>query len=175
MFDPTAFDNIKVVVEGAIYDRDLDGDILIIDREDSIDLAKMSRKFGLSFSMRHQMRNSVLATLTIESNLKNLAAELLEMEDSFQLTGAVITVTFQLRHDNDHTLSLEIQRLLEHIWGSDRTITQAITVNPLNQEMGIENKVTVHFNRLVREDQIEDLTEMIEYMIISIQELEKMI
>lgn len=34
MFDPTAFDNMKVVIEGAIYDLDLDGEISIIDRND---------------------------------------------------------------------------------------------------------------------------------------------
>lgn len=36
MFDPTAFDNLKVIVEGAVYDFDLHGDILVTDRKDMI-------------------------------------------------------------------------------------------------------------------------------------------
>ncbi len=35
MFDPTAFDNLKVIVEGAVYDFDLHGDILVTDRKDN--------------------------------------------------------------------------------------------------------------------------------------------
>ena len=29
MFDPTIYDNIKVVLEGAVYDLDLEGKIII--------------------------------------------------------------------------------------------------------------------------------------------------
>lgn len=172
MFDPTAFDNIKVVVEGAIYDRDLDGEILVVDREDIVNLATMSRKFSLSFALKHSIRSSLVANLLIEADLKNLAAELLDNQHSFQLAGAELTVSFQFKHDDDSHLYYEIQRLLETIWGSDRTINQMTMRNPLNKERMVENKVSVHFNRLVREDHIEDLTEMIEYMITSLQELE---
>ena len=51
MFDPTAFENIKVVLEGAVYDLDLNGEIIIIDRNDLINTAKLSRKYELSFQL----------------------------------------------------------------------------------------------------------------------------
>jgi hypothetical protein len=33
MFDPTAYDNKKVVTEGAAYDLDLEGQIRVVDRK----------------------------------------------------------------------------------------------------------------------------------------------
>ena len=40
MFDPTAYDNLKVILEGAVYDLDLSGELKIIERNDIVDLAK---------------------------------------------------------------------------------------------------------------------------------------
>ena len=51
MFDPTAFENMRVVMEGIFYDKDLSGDITIVDRNDVINTAKMSRDFDLSFQL----------------------------------------------------------------------------------------------------------------------------
>lgn len=51
MFDPTAFDNMKVVIEGALYDLDICGEIVITDRNDSFNMAKMSRTFDISFRL----------------------------------------------------------------------------------------------------------------------------
>lgn len=51
MFDPTAFDNLKVIVEGAVYDFDLHGDILVTDRKDMMDLASLSRIYHISFQL----------------------------------------------------------------------------------------------------------------------------
>ncbi|MCV9888442.1 hypothetical protein [Metabacillus halosaccharovorans] len=47
MFDPTVFDNLKVVIEGYIYDMDIDEQISVTDRSDIIDLAKMSRQYSI--------------------------------------------------------------------------------------------------------------------------------
>ena len=74
MFDPTAFDNMKVVIEGALYDLDLAGKIVIIDRNDIMNIAKMSRRFDVSFTLPEAR---VTAMIEITSNLINLAAELL--------------------------------------------------------------------------------------------------
>lgn len=49
MFDPTAFENLKIVIEGAVYDRDFSGEILVTDRNDIINLAKLERRFEISF------------------------------------------------------------------------------------------------------------------------------
>ncbi|KYD22330.1 MAG: hypothetical protein C6P37_08510 [Caldibacillus debilis] len=51
MFDPTAYENMKVILEGYLYDYDMQGEILIKERNDLINLADMSRTFSLLFSL----------------------------------------------------------------------------------------------------------------------------
>ncbi|NUJ69854.1 hypothetical protein HUS64_21435, partial [Pseudoalteromonas sp. 2102] len=53
MFDPTIFDNLKTVVEGAVYDLDVTDELVtVVDRSDIIDLAKFTRAYALSFQLR---------------------------------------------------------------------------------------------------------------------------
>jgi hypothetical protein len=51
LFDPTVYDNLKVVLEGAVYDLDLAGSILVTGREDWVNLADLSRTYKLTFVM----------------------------------------------------------------------------------------------------------------------------
>ncbi len=104
MFDPTAFDNMKVVIEGAIYDLDLDGEINIIDRNDLINLAKMSRSFDVSFKLPGNKTRQVIAKIILKSNLENLAAELLPGSLSDKDSGSMVRLEFQLKGN----LALEI-------------------------------------------------------------------
>jgi hypothetical protein len=175
MFDPTAFDNIKVVFEGAIYDRDLDGEVLVMNREDLVDLANLSRIFNLSFSLKHSNSRNLYAQVRIHAGLKNLAAELLEMDQSSTLAGCVVTVGFHLTHTNNQKIFLNIQNVLEEIWGRDRKIEQAIKINPIKKFDTIVNEATIDFNRLIVEDQIGELTEMIDYIVLTLKQLEDVI
>ena len=59
LFDPTAYENLKVVFEGIVYDYDLNEEITIIERNDYINLADMSRTYNLSF-MNKNDRNKLL-------------------------------------------------------------------------------------------------------------------
>ncbi|WP_404329043.1 hypothetical protein [Mesobacillus maritimus] len=172
MFDPTAFDNMKVVVEGAIYDRDLDGELLVTNREDLVDLANLSRTFKLAFSLTQSNRSNLHAELKIQAGLKNLAAEILEMGDSSTSAGCVVTVAFHLTHANDEKIFFNIQKVLEEIWGGERKIEQVVKINPIKKTVTIVNEATVQFNRLVVEDQIGDLTDMIDYIVLTLKELE---
>lgn len=175
MFDPTAFDNMKIVVEGAIYDRDLDGELLVTSRNDVLNLATLSRTFDMSFSLRHQNSKRICAKMTIEAGLQNLAAELLKTEDSLKLAGCVVTIEFHLKHRYKEAIFLEIQEALEGIWGADRKIEQMVHMNPFKREERIDNIVSVQFNRLILEEQVDDLIEMIDYLIHSLKELEQYI
>ncbi|MBR8645431.1 hypothetical protein KEH51_18565 [[Brevibacterium] frigoritolerans] len=61
MFDPTAFENMKVVLEGAVYDRDFIGDILVINRDDIVNLSTMSRSYKIEMELKKQTRPFPLA------------------------------------------------------------------------------------------------------------------
>ncbi len=160
MFDPTAFDNMKVVIEGALYDKDLSGDIVITDRNDIINLAKMSRLFNIFFSLSETAGSQVTAKIEMESKLVNLAAELLPGSPLDEHAGCIVRLQFFLKHADDDRVYQEIESILLDVWGDRRRISQTVEYNPLNKSSIIHNMITIDFARLISEEQMEDLVEM---------------
>ncbi|KOP83146.1 hypothetical protein AMS60_12095 [Bacillus sp. FJAT-21945] len=173
MFDPTAFENMKVVIDGAIYDVDLSGGITIIDRNDLLNSAKLSRKYEVTFTS--QADNRVACTFMMEAGLENLAAELLPSAQSEILAGCQLFVKFTFMHPNEHYYFQTIERCLKDIWGPERTISQSAFFNPFDEDNTIKNEAIISFNRLVYEDQMDDILEMVNYMIISLERLRAII
>lgn len=168
MFDPTAFDNMKVVIEGALYDLDICGEIIITDRNDLMNMAKMARKFDVSFHLPHQ---KVTAKIEMTSNLANLAAELLPALLSEQNSGCHLNLQFFTEHDDLNIDFEAVETILLNVWGSTRNITQSIQYNPLKIEKKHTHVMTVEFDRLIGEDQMDDLVEMAEFIITTLKKL----
>lgn len=175
LFDPTAFENIKVVIEGDIYDRDLSGEIIVVDRNDWINAAKLSRKYEISFTKKGYEPDLLSAMMTIEAGLENLSAELLESVNAEQLAGCIVDISFSLLHKNEMVVFREIQSVLEDIWGKERLIVQTALLDPFEDKSTIKSEVKISFNRLVYEEQIDDLSEMVDYMIASLEKIKKII
>ncbi|MCL6571964.1 MAG: hypothetical protein K6T88_09825 [Bacillus sp. (in: Bacteria)] len=167
MFDPTAFDNMKVVIEGAIYDLDISGKIIITDRNDLINLAKMSRKFNVSFQLPY---STVIAKMEMEAKFVNLAAELMPSTLSEQLAGSHVRLEFFLELAEKIDFQV-IKDILLDVWGPTRNITQSVQYNPLEIEKRMKNKITVEFDRLISEEQIDDLVEMVDVVMTTLQNL----
>lgn len=172
MFDPTAFENIKVVIEGEIYDRDLSGEILVSDRNDWFNSAKLSRKYEISFGLADVGNNDLTATMTLEAGVENLCAEMLNMENAKHLAGCTVVICFSMAHLNNHEVFRDIQTVLESIWGVERAIEQIPQIPYFENPQQVNNLATITFDRLIYENQIEDLSEMIDYMIFSLQKLQ---
>jgi len=172
MFDPTAFDNMKVVIEGALYDLDISGEIVITDRNDFINLAKMSRKFDVSFQLPNQ---AVTAKIELTAGLVNLAAELLAPVLSEQEAGCQLRLQFLTAHENMDIDYRVVEGILRNIWGPTRTITQSVHYDPLRNETNNAYIITIEFDRLIREDQMDDLVEMTEFIITTLEDLSKKI
>jgi len=160
MFDPTAFDNMKVVIEGALYDKDISGEIVIIDRNDLMNMAKMSRLFDVSFQLPNR---SCTAKFEMESKLSNLAAELLSNEVIEQHAGCFVRLEFMLEHEEKLDYQT-IKETLMDIWGAARKISLTVHKNPLEMNKTISTIITVKFDRLITEDQLDDLVEMTNFM-----------
>lgn len=175
MFDPTAFENMRVVIEGIFYDKDLSGDISIVDRNDVINTAKLSRVFDLSYQLMSSSISKVTGKLTLEANLKNLAAELLPTTGSEKQAGCIVKIEFLFKHDSDESISLEVDQLLRKIWGENRIIKQIVRYEPLLLNQIIHHKALITFDRIITEDQIDDMVEMFDYMMITLEKLEKVI
>ncbi|WP_144547335.1 hypothetical protein [Bacillus sp. X1(2014)] len=168
MFDPTAFDNMKVVIEGALYDLDISGEIVITDRNDSVNMAKMSRTFDISFQLPEK---KVTATIELQSGLVNLAAELLPSLQSEEQAGCILSLQFQTAKDELDMDFTALKALLEDIWGPTRPITQRVLYDPLSIDPTQALIIKIEFDRLIHEDQIEDLVEMTEFIITTLKKL----
>lgn len=174
MFDPTAFENMKVIFEGELYDRDLAGEISIIDRNDLMNVAKLKRIFEITFINQPSIRaNQVKCTVTLEANLENLAAELLPAVQSEKLSGCYIYIMFSLDHPNKMDIHKAISDVMTEIWGSERTYKQVASFDPLKNSDSMHKEISIEFNRIVYEDQISDLIQMIEYMLLTLDKLER--
>ncbi len=175
MFDPTAFENMRVVMEGAFYDRDLSGDISIVDRNDIINTAKLSRIFDLSFKLNSASISIVTCRLTLEANLKNLVAELLPTPGSEKQAGCMVKIEFLFEHDSNDSITLEVDRILRKIWGENRTIQQIIHYEPLESNPIKHQNALISFDRTIGEDQMDDLLDMMEYMMLTIEKIEDVV
>lgn len=173
LFDPTAFENMKVVLEGALYDRDLEGEISVLNRNDSINLASLARSFELTFSLKENQ--TTRCTLAVKAGLENLAAELLPAVKSEKQSGCQITIVFSTVHEDEIELHEEIAKVLTEVWGIDRSYHHKMILDPFQDDDIILKEVTIDFNRLIYEDQMEDFIDMIDYMILSIIKINKII
>lgn len=172
MFDPTAFDNMKVVIEGAIYDLDISGEIMITDRNDLFNMAKMSRQFDICFMLPNSIENPVLAKIMLESKLVNLAAELLPSFLPEKLGGSHVCLEIFFEDAGKIKDFQAIEAMLLDIWGATRKIKHVIQYNPLQTDKQIQYIITVEFDRLINEEQMDDLVEMTDFMITTLRKLQ---
>lgn len=162
MFDPTIYENVKVVLEGELYDRDLDGEITIINRSDLVDLATLSRTYVVSF----EENSDVKITIHLHANLESFSAEQLELEDI--QPGCELKLSFEITI-SDSEVCEKIYKVVKGIWGERPYISQTLS-HQYNQNR-ITNTIELQFNRKINEDQISDLTTIVDYTIRTANEL----
>lgn len=172
MFDPTAYENFKVIIEGSVYDFDFTGDIKVVNRSELLDLAVLSRQFTMSFIMPDYSR--LVGSIVLRASLNELAGEILDEDD----TKAAAKVVLQFAYHSSDLATVEkveaIKECLLHIWGDDRQISFISSQHFIDgKHSHFSNEVTVSFNRMVREDLADDLYELPKYMMESLQALRK--
>ncbi|WP_058829373.1 hypothetical protein [Paenibacillus polymyxa] len=170
MFDPTVFDNLKVAMENAVYDLDnLDSRINITQRIDRLEMSVMSREFGVQFSLREQP--GVTAELQLKMDLNNLAAEILEMED--QTPGCSLLLYFDMKIQDIETQCSRIEKILAEIWKPELRPVQTLSQIYGEKTSTYHNRIELQFSRQINEDQMEDIPELLEHMLMTITELNK--
>lgn len=165
MFDPTVFDNLKVVVEGALYDLDLDGQLVITDRKDQMEMAKMGRDYRITF--QDKTIDEIHAYIDLKIDLDNLVTELRTEEK--QIPGCYLEIGFIFELESLDACQ-DIEEVLTTIWGDTREIQQEISFRYGTKNHYINNSKII-FHRLIREDNIDDMLEMIDYIVDSIHQL----
>ena len=112
MFDPSVFENLKVIVEGAFYDLDLEGELAVIDRHDYVDLAYMSRIFEISTRLNASNEKTVECTFTLSAGLQSFSSEKLSPKTKRD-PGCELKLTFRYINP-DHPLRKI--HILKQIW-----------------------------------------------------------
>jgi len=172
MFDPTIYENLKVVLEGAVYDLDLAGVILVTNRVDRVELSTMSRYYSIQFQEKEINDSRALAELRLVASTEDLAFEIMGKED--QSPGCDFEVLFHVQIDDDRECT-ELEQSLLSIWQNRPSIQQEVKYEYNSHERklvlksGFNNEIRLHFGRKIDEGQIEDLKEIIDLTLHSVQ------
>ncbi|PLT34939.1 hypothetical protein [Bacillus sp. V5-8f] len=175
MFDPTAFENMKVVLEGAIYDKEFNGETVVTNRMDNVNLSSLSRQYEIEIALSKE--NPIRASISLQASLENLASELLPGSSisSGSKAGCIVSVAFGLPFFVEQEKAASIIGSLEAIWGKERTITLTSSVEYSNKSVrSMFSRVAVSFGRLITEEQMDDLLTMVDYMADSLFMLESL-
>jgi hypothetical protein len=167
LFDPTIYDNIKVVLEGAVYDWDLAGRIAIIDRSDRVDLAVLARSYSVRFTERDR-DGVVSAEMELHAGTADLASEIMEIET--MKPGCNLTVRFFSRV-KDEEACRAIRTILEELWGTEYRITQTLSYVYDEPSRDYRNETAIDFGRKFGEEVIEDIPRLIENIMQSLSQL----
>lgn len=173
MFDPTIYENLKVVAEGAIYDLDLVGQILVTNRIDRVDLARLTRFYAITFRKADKGKNSVYGEFRIYVDIHDLTAEIMEKDD--QTMGCHIEVVFTTNIHNIEKDCEAIQFLLLNVWGNRPIITQRISFVYNEKPSVLFNEIVLTFDRKIGEAQIGDMPVMVDHMVESIDQLNEIL
>jgi hypothetical protein len=170
MYHPSVYDNLKIVLEGVVYDSDFAGDIEIIDRKDIIDFAVIEKSISISFIVLG-MSETIRGKLILSTNLENLAIE--KLQDNPDAAGCNLSIEIEtpvyeietdckqiqviLRKWTSGDLKSELEQKLTYIYGESRNVYQ--------------NMISIQIEKPVTEEETERFSEVLNQVIESIKEL----
>ena len=168
MFDPTAFDNLKVVLEGIVYDMDLNGMIQILDRNDFVNIAKMERTYNISFSLNDvSQHKTITVCLQLHFSFEDHYDELVIKKDSLRCT---YTISYQIPEILDDITDKRVRKLLNRYY-------HQVNVKKIHMEKNLENELFMELIvfDFIGETDVDKLRDSVQKSISVIQELTKLI
>ena len=167
-FHPIAFENIKYLLEGHIYDLDLAGELIILDRNDWLNQAKWQREYDISFALEEL--SNINCKFLLLSKLNNIASELLETNLNEQLSGVQFEIIFSMKKPLTHIQIEKTLHVLKRHWGQHRSF-EVIKMEKIHPKK-TEFIFIVKFDRLIFEEQMEDLEELVKVALKTLNELD---
>lgn len=167
MFDPTVFENLKVAFENHLYDLDnIDQKILIQNRKDQMDFARLSRCLSLEFILVDQPE--VTAELKLGTLLEDLAGEILEMPEA--QPGCFLLLQFRKAVREPHKECEQIKQVLSSIWEEDVELTQTLSFI-YGEKWGYLNRIEVQFKSKLTEEHMGEIKDFLTYVLMSLERL----
>ncbi|WP_156187039.1 hypothetical protein [Bacillus sp. FJAT-27231] len=154
LFDPTAFDNIKFMIQAEVYDRDLAGLFHVHSRKDLVDLATLSRESVITFSLKDSA--DLRVSLVVKADLEKLAGELLPSSNA--LPGVSLHILY---FGTERSLMAERMDLLERMWGTERRYERKKIDS---DQTGTTYEWHVYFERIITEEMMDELGDLISFI-----------
>ncbi|WAA13271.1 hypothetical protein [Fervidibacillus halotolerans] len=169
MFDPTAYENLKVVIEGLMYEYDLNGEITILERNDLVNLADMSRSFEIQFIHHKDLRRLLYGKVELVASFKQLAAEWILTNEQ---PGARLLFRFCVHEERNEILK---KRMLKYIKETYMPQFHYHWKEVKDSEGNSQFEIIVEKFNPVTEDSIDDLPSIIDMSIESLQVIFEML
>lgn len=171
MFDPTVFDNLKVAFENELYDLDnLDRIIAVTGRKDVLDMAVMSREFSLSFRLAGGS-DGVSAEMVLDTSLRDLSAEILELQGEKAACGLAVRFHTEVEAEELDVRCKEIERCIADIWLPEEPPVQTLSRVFGDSSGRYRNQIELRFRRRIGEEQMEDIPELIDHAVRTLEAL----
>jgi hypothetical protein len=151
---PTVYDNIKTVIEGTHYDLENDKLINLIDRNDFVNLAKLTRRFELVYSS--VVSDNILTKLILSFNTTNWTNEIINSSEN---EGCSLQIKYYL-HDLESLKLTEdnINLLLsKYFWNYRLSIDKIVR---FDETFEIFYKITVSFKMKFSESDYDRIIEI---------------
>ena len=170
MFDPTIYDNLKVVFEGALYDLDSSGRVHVSGREDIVDLATMSRAFRMRVE---KLAGRCKAQVELTSGLLDFAGELRRVRLAEEVPGCELRLCFQLPERMAEDCRVLDSYLVE-IWGEAAVVEHERTARlwPEQADAG-RYQINLRFRQKIDEDNMEDVEPLLDHLVATLEHLEE--
>jgi hypothetical protein len=151
---PTVYDNIKTVVEGIHYDFETENLIKIIDRNDFVNLAKLSRRFEILYSSK--ISNELLTKVTLVFENDDWVHEVINSSED---EGCSLKIKYYLHDIDGVTLTVDnINSLLnKFFWNFNLTIDKIVR---FDENFEIYYKLTIAFNTKFTENDYERIEDI---------------
>jgi hypothetical protein len=172
LFDPTIYDNLKVVLEGALYDHDRGGRVYVSGREDLVDLASMSRTFRIQVQ---KQAGTCRGQLELSSGLLDFASELRRVRLADEIPGCTLRMIFWLAEEARHEYVV-IDEYMQDVWGEVADVVHehctVLRTATKKEEFQGEYRITLDFHGKIDENNIQDIEELIEHFIRTVEQLD---
>jgi hypothetical protein len=170
VYHPSVYDNLKVVLEGAVYDLDFSGAIEIVNRKDLVDLAVIERNYSIDFLVSG-ISESFKGNLLLSTNLENYATE--KLKDNPEAAGSKLSIHIEtpvyeietdckqlqaiLKKWTEEDLKGDVQQKLTYIYGESRNV--------------FHNTISIHLQKPFSEEEPERFALIMEQVITSMKEM----
>ncbi|MDN4522859.1 hypothetical protein [Fictibacillus fluitans] len=169
MFDPTIYENLKIILEGMIYDLDFEGVLKVSGRKDLVDLASMSRTYQIEVMLNGKKEKDVRAKIELKAGLEDLADEIMERETD--KTGCTFSVTFYTTVQDIEAECSRTGEAMRKLWKTDGEVSQTLSYIYGLPRGSYQNQIDIIIHRKLHEENSEQFEDYLDRILIAAERI----